>query len=86
MAREGGCARGWSRSVGRGGASPHLQVHVSVDGDEVALVLHAPFELDEHGLSGEIIEEGLRVDGLHGRDRSTRKRRASCDATLEERE
>ena len=40
-----------------------LQVHVRVDRDEVPLVLHAPLQLRDHRLAGEVVEEGLRVDG-----------------------
>lgn len=39
-----------------------LEVHVRVDRDEVALVLHAPLELDDDGLAREAGEEGLRVE------------------------
>ncbi len=42
-----------------------LQVHVSVGGDEKALVLVAPLELDHNGLTRKAVQEGLRVHG-HG--------------------
>ena len=39
-----------------------LQVHVAVEGDECALVLHAPFELDDHRLVDQVNQEGLRIN------------------------
>ena len=39
-----------------------LQVHVAVEGDECALVLHAPFKLDNHGLVDQVNQEGLRIN------------------------
>lgn len=44
----------------------HLEVHVVVGRDEVALVLHPPLEADEDGLAREVREERLGVDGLYG--------------------
>ena len=39
-----------------------LQVHVAVEGDECALVLHAPFELDDHRLVDQVNQEGLWIN------------------------
>ena len=39
-----------------------LQVHVAVEGNECALVLHAPFELDDHRLVDQVNQEGLRIN------------------------
>ena len=39
-----------------------LQVHVSVECDEHALVLHAPLELHDDRLIDEVNQERLRVD------------------------
>ena len=39
-----------------------LQVHVAVEGDECALVLHAPLELDNDRLVNQVDQERLRVD------------------------
>eukprot|EP00632_Arachnochrysis_sp_CCMP2950_P014885 CAMPEP_0185698932 /NCGR_PEP_ID=MMETSP1164-20130828/6621_1 /TAXON_ID=1104430 /ORGANISM="Chrysoreinhardia sp, Strain CCMP2950" /LENGTH=132 /DNA_ID=CAMNT_0028365861 /DNA_START=127 /DNA_END=521 /DNA_ORIENTATION=- len=42
-----------------------LEVHVRVDRDEPPLVLHAPLELHEDDLPGEVVQERLRVDDRH---------------------
>ena len=39
-----------------------LQIHVAVEGDECALVFHAPFKLDNHGLVDQVNQEGLRIN------------------------
>lgn len=41
---------------------PHLEVHVVVRRDEVALVLEPPLQADEAGLAGQVGEEGLERD------------------------
>jgi len=48
--------------VGWGGCD--LQVHVRVDGDEEAFVLHgvAPLEAHHHRVAGQLQQEGSRVD------------------------
>jgi len=38
-----------------------LKIHIVVHGDQVALIFHAPFQLNDNGLAGELLEEGLRV-------------------------
>merc|ERR1719193_130067 len=40
-----------------------LQVHVSVRGDQEALVLMSPLQLDHDSLASESVEEGLWVHG-----------------------
>ena len=40
----------------------HLEIHVSVNGDEIAFVLHAPFELDHHRFARQAVEERLGVE------------------------
>ena len=39
----------------------YLEIHVSVNRDEITFVFHAPFEFDHHGFSGETVEERFRV-------------------------
>jgi hypothetical protein len=41
----------------------YLQVHVGIDRDQETLVLLSPLQLDQDGLSCEIVKEGLGVDG-----------------------
>ena len=40
----------------------NLQIHVRVDGDEVAFVLHAPLESDHARLAYEALKEGRWVE------------------------
>lgn len=50
----------------------YLHVHVVVGRDHVALVGHAPLELDKDLLASEVGEERFRVDGLaQWRERAT---------------
>lgn len=39
-----------------------LEVHVTINGDEVAFVLHAPLQLHHHRLSRETVQEGLWIE------------------------
>ena len=39
-----------------------LNVHVAVHAHQLSLVREAPLQLHEHGLAGQPVEEGLRVD------------------------
>ena len=39
-----------------------LQIHVAIESDECALVLHAPFQLDDHWLVDQVNQEGLRIN------------------------
>lgn len=61
-------------------ADPHLHVHVAVDGDEVALVLHPPLQLHHHRLPRQPVQEGLGVEGqaLPGRAPGQRRRPPAC--------
>lgn len=43
--------------------TPHLHVHVPVDGDEVTLVLHPPLQLHHHRFPRQPVEEGFGVEG-----------------------
>lgn len=41
----------------------YLQVHVRIDRNQESLVFLSPLQLDHNGLSGQIVEEWLGVDG-----------------------
>ena len=50
-----------------------MEVHVAIESDEDALVLHAPLKLDDDWLVNEVNQEGSGVDGdglLTGRSSS----------------
>ncbi len=51
------------------GKSIDLEIHIVVHRDQVPLVLHAPFQLDNYWLSSQLFEEGLRVQGSEGLQR-----------------
>lgn len=45
-------------------SSTHLNVHVRVSADKETLVFQPPFQLDEHGLASEVLDEGLWINWL----------------------
>lgn len=55
-----------------------LKVHVSINGHKVALVFHAPLELGNDRLAGQVVKEWLGIDrNLHEEKGRGACRRAS---------